>query len=158
MRVASHGFEVAAGTVRPISLGPARPPLSVSSRLYTNNTPPRQTELVYYWTQRGKEEGKHQGIHHGLLSEPGLMLNGIRCGFYLAYVSHEPISPFRHRLDIQRRFPIIAKVLPQSEDILRERGLLDKRIRPYLLQELVFAQRPPTVFHKNHQCLVGLWS
>src|SRR5436305_9820083 len=51
----SHGFEVAAGTVRPISLGPARPPLSVSSRLYTNNTPPRQTELVYYWTQRGKE-------------------------------------------------------------------------------------------------------
>jgi EpsI family protein len=48
----NHGFSVANGAVRRISLGPSRPPLLVSSRHYTLHP---HSELIYYWTQRGKE-------------------------------------------------------------------------------------------------------
>jgi len=48
----SHGFAKSSGTVQPIPLGPSRPPLQVSSRLYTLHP---HSELIYYWTQRGNE-------------------------------------------------------------------------------------------------------
>ena len=48
----NHGFSVTNGAVQPIPLGPSRPPLLVSSRHYTL---PPHNELIYYWTQRGKE-------------------------------------------------------------------------------------------------------
>src|SRR5215510_14269243 len=55
----------------------------------------------------------------------GLYLAGLYlAGVYLANLGYEPISPLRQRLDILRRFPVIAKLLPQGEDVLRQRGLL----------------------------------
>ena len=65
----------------------------------------------------------------------------------LTHVSDEPVTPFRQGLDVLCGFPVIAKQLPQSEDVLRQRGLLDECIRPDLGQELVFRQRPTAVFH-----------
>lgn len=48
----NHGFEVTHAAVQPIPLGPTRPQLLVSSRLYTHRP---HSSLIYYWTQRGKE-------------------------------------------------------------------------------------------------------
>jgi EpsI family protein len=48
----NHGFSKAHADVRPIPLGASRPPLLVSSRYFTQHP---HSELIYYWTQRGKE-------------------------------------------------------------------------------------------------------
>src|SRR6185436_13409924 len=85
---------------------------------------------------RGKHPHQNQGIKNGAWGKPGLMPNRSRCGLHLTHVSDEPVTPFRQGLDVLCGFPVIAKQLPQSEDVLRQRGLLDECIRPDLGQEL----------------------
>jgi EpsI family protein len=58
----NKGFAVTSGTVQPIPLGTSRPPLRVSSRLYTLHP---HCQLIYYWTQRGNEvlpDGKEPSV------------------------------------------------------------------------------------------------
>jgi EpsI family protein len=58
----NKGFAVTSGSVQPIPLGTSRPPLPVSSRLYTLHP---HCQLIYYWTQRGKEvlpDGKEPSV------------------------------------------------------------------------------------------------
>jgi hypothetical protein len=51
----------------------------------------------------------------------------------MAYFSYESVAPLGHCLDILRGPPVIAKLLAESEDILRQRGLFDEGVRPHFL-------------------------